>query len=88
MEAIQRHRVTHVYLPPTLVYLLLAHPEVRSYDYSSLKYLLIMAAPIAPEKLREAMDVFGPVSAPELRSSRGSDFPDVSFDSGSTCVEG
>lgn len=61
MEAIQRHRVTHVYLPPTLVYLLLAHPEVRSYDYSSLKYLLIMAAPIAPEKLREAMDVFGPV---------------------------
>lgn len=61
MEAIERHRVTHVYLPPTLVYLLLAHPQVRSYDFSSLKYLLITAAPIAPDKLREAMQVFGPV---------------------------
>jgi len=60
MEAIERHRVTHMYLPPTLIYMILAHPEVRRYDYSSLRYLIIAAAPIAPSKLREALDVFGP----------------------------
>jgi len=61
MQAIERHRITHVYLPPTVLYMMLAHPDVRTYDYSSLKYFVLAAAPIAPEKFREAMDVFGPV---------------------------
>lgn len=60
MEAIERHGVTHMYLPPTLIYMILAHPDVRRYDYGSLRYLIIAAAPIAPAKLREALDVFGP----------------------------
>ncbi|MES3000783.1 MAG: AMP-binding protein [Pseudomonadota bacterium] len=59
METIQRHRVTHMYLPPTLIYALLDHPEVSRYDFSSLKYLVVSASPIAPDKLREALDVFG-----------------------------
>ena len=61
LNAIERHRVTHLYLPPTLIYSLLAHPQVRERDFSSLKYLVVAAAPIAPNKLREAMEVFGPV---------------------------
>ncbi|WP_137388572.1 class I adenylate-forming enzyme family protein [Rhodoligotrophos defluvii] len=61
MQAIERHRITHLYLPPTVLYMMLAHPEVRSYDYSSLKYFVVAAAPVAPEKFREAMEVFGPV---------------------------
>ncbi len=60
MEAIQKHRVTHIFLPPTALYSMLAHPDVRDYDYSSLKYFIIAAAPVAPEKFREAVDVFGP----------------------------
>lgn len=58
---IARHRVTHLYLPPTLLYMLLAHPDVRRIDYSSLKYLVLAAAPVAPSKFREAAEVFGPV---------------------------
>lgn len=58
MAAIEQHRVTHLYLPPTLIYMLLAHPDIRRYDFSSLEYLIIAAAPIAPEKLREAMEIF------------------------------
>jgi acyl-CoA synthetase (AMP-forming)/AMP-acid ligase II len=61
MEAIERHRVTHVFLPPTAVYRMLAHPDVRGHDYSSLKYLQYPSAPMAPEKIKEAMEVFGPV---------------------------
>lgn len=60
LDAIERHRVTHLYLPPTVIYALLDHPGVRARDFSSLEYLVIAASPIAPAKLREAMSVFGP----------------------------
>lgn len=63
MRRIEADGVTHLYLPPTLLYLLLAHPEVSRFDYSSMRYLLVTAAPVAPEKLREAVTVFGPVVA-------------------------
>ena len=61
MEAIQRYRVTHLFLPPTAIYRLLSHPDVRKYDYSSLRYFTYSAAPMAPEKVKEAISVFGPV---------------------------
>lgn len=61
MTAIETHRVTHLFLPPTAVYRLLAHPDVRKHDYSSLRYFNYASAPMAPEKIKEAVDVFGPV---------------------------
>jgi acyl-CoA synthetase (AMP-forming)/AMP-acid ligase II len=61
LETIQRMRVSHLFLPPTLVYMLLAHPRVRAFDYSSLRHLIYAAAPMSADKLREAIDVFGPV---------------------------
>jgi len=61
MRAIEQHRITHLFLPPTAVYRLLAHPDVRRYDYSSLRYFNYASAPMALEKIKEAMQVFGPV---------------------------
>ena len=61
MQMIERHQVTHLFLPPTVIYVMLAHPKVRDYDYSSLKYFLYAAAPMSADKLRLAIDVFGPV---------------------------
>ena len=61
LRLIEERRVTHTFLPPTLIYELLEHPDVSRYDYSSLRYLLYGASPMAPEKLRRAMEVFGPV---------------------------
>lgn len=63
MIAIQRHGVTHLFLPPTVVYLMLAHPRVKEFDYSSLLYFIYSAAPMAPAKIREAIETFGPVMA-------------------------
>lgn len=60
MDAIQRHRVTHMFLPPTALYTLLAHPRARDFDYSSLKYFLLAGSPVSPDKLKQAVDVFGP----------------------------
>ena len=48
-------------MPPTLIYMLLAHPDVRKHDYSSLEYLVYASAPMSVDKLVEAIEVFGPV---------------------------
>ncbi|MEC9344956.1 MAG: AMP-binding protein [Pseudomonadota bacterium] len=61
MAAIEKHRVTHLFLPPTLIYVILAHPDVRKYDYSSLRNFVYAAAPMSADKLKEALEVFGPV---------------------------
>jgi acyl-CoA synthetase (AMP-forming)/AMP-acid ligase II len=61
LAAIEKHRVTHIYMPPTLIYILLAHPDVRKYDYSSLRNLVYASAPMSVDKLVEAIEVFGPV---------------------------
>ncbi len=61
LEAIERHRVTHLFLPPTVIYMLLAHPRVRDFDYSSLAYFIYAAAPMSVDKLEEALEIFGPV---------------------------
>jgi acyl-CoA synthetase (AMP-forming)/AMP-acid ligase II len=61
LDAIQKHKITHVFMPPTLLYMLLAEPNVRARNYSSLRHLSIAAAPTSPEKLKEAISIFGPV---------------------------
>jgi acyl-CoA synthetase (AMP-forming)/AMP-acid ligase II len=61
LRAIERHRVTHVFLPPTAIYSLLAHERIRRFDYSSLRHLVYGGAPISVDRLREAIDIFGPV---------------------------
>jgi acyl-CoA synthetase (AMP-forming)/AMP-acid ligase II len=60
-SAIEQYRVTHLFLPPTVVYMMLALPDVREHDYSSLQHFLLGAAPTSLEKLKEAVSVFGPV---------------------------
>jgi acyl-CoA synthetase (AMP-forming)/AMP-acid ligase II len=61
LRTIQEERITHLFLPPTVLYMLLAHPNVRDYDYSSLLHFFIGAAPTSFEKLKQAVEVFGPV---------------------------
>lgn len=63
LDSIERERVTRLFLPPTAIYSLLAEPQVRERDYSSLRHFLYAAAPMSADKLVEAMDVFGPVMA-------------------------
>ncbi|MEQ8344893.1 MAG: AMP-binding protein [Sneathiellaceae bacterium] len=61
LQTIQSHRVTTIFLPPTVIYMLLAHPKLKAYDTSSLEYLISAAAPLAPEKIAEAVGALGPV---------------------------
>jgi acyl-CoA synthetase (AMP-forming)/AMP-acid ligase II len=61
LALIEKERVTHLYLPPTAVYGLLAHPKTAQTDFSSLQCFIVGAAPISPDKFKEAVRVFGPV---------------------------
>jgi acyl-CoA synthetase (AMP-forming)/AMP-acid ligase II len=61
LDAIEQHRVTELFLPPTVIYRLLETPGIEKRDFSSLRYLMYGAAPMALEKLRRAIEVFGPV---------------------------
>ncbi|MGU7771790.1 class I adenylate-forming enzyme family protein [Burkholderia sp. MR1-5-21] len=63
LRAIATHRVTEFFLPPTVIYRLLDIPGIDTLDFSSLKYFLYGAAPMSVEKLKRAIEVFGPVMA-------------------------
>jgi acyl-CoA synthetase (AMP-forming)/AMP-acid ligase II len=60
-ESLERDRITTVFLPPTLVYVLLTLPGIRDRDFSALRYLMVAGAPMAPVKIVEAVELFGPV---------------------------
>ncbi len=61
LEHVERHRVTHAFLPPTIIYMLLAHEALDSTDLSSFQCLWYGAAPMSPTRLEEALTRIGPV---------------------------
>jgi fatty-acyl-CoA synthase len=63
LDLIQRRRVTHTFLPPTLIYMLLEHPKLAGTDRTSLQCFWYGAAPISAARLEEAIDKIGPVMA-------------------------
>ncbi len=63
LEHVERHRVTHTFLPPTLIYMVLAHDRLDSTDLSSLQCFWYGAAPMSASRLEEALTRIGPVMA-------------------------
>ena len=61
LDNIPRHKVSLLFLPPTVIYILMNHPKCRETDFSSLRYLISAAAPFAVEKIARAHAIFGPV---------------------------
>jgi len=61
LKAIERERVTSLLLIPTMLYRLLMVPNLKSVDLSSVRRIWYGTAPMAVEKLTEAIRVFGNV---------------------------
>jgi fatty-acyl-CoA synthase len=59
----ERHTVTHTFLPPTLIYMLLAHPALDTTDLQALQCFWYGAAPMSTARLEEALVRIGPVMA-------------------------
>jgi fatty-acyl-CoA synthase len=63
LKLIPQHQVTHTFLPPTLIYMVLAAAELDSTDLSSLRCFWYGAAPMSVSRLEEALHRIGPVMA-------------------------
>jgi acyl-CoA synthetase (AMP-forming)/AMP-acid ligase II len=62
--ALIEHRcITHTFLPPTLIYMLLEHPQLAQTKRDSLQCFWYGAAPISPARLEDALTKIGPVMA-------------------------
>ena len=59
LELFQRERATITNLVPTMLNLVVRHPDARAFDLSSLRLMLSGGAPIAPALVRETLELFG-----------------------------
>src|SRR3954471_1928961 len=62
IAAIERERITHTFLPPTLIYMLVGHEAIATTDLSSLQCFWYGAAPMSTARLEEALRVIGPMA--------------------------
>ncbi|HSI61026.1 MAG TPA: AMP-binding protein [Ideonella sp.] len=76
---------TACFMPPTLIYMLMALPGASRADFPALRRLIYGGAPMPPEKIRQVRNFFGPVlgtsygqtEAPQiLTAMRPEDFED------------
>ena len=61
LRLIETRRVTHTFLPPTLIYMLLEHPALPGTDRSSLQCFWYGAAPMSAARLEDSLVKIGPV---------------------------
>jgi fatty-acyl-CoA synthase len=62
LDLIERYRVTHTFLPPTVIYMLLDHPKLDRSRLGSLQCFWYGAAPISATRLAEALQRIGPMA--------------------------
>ncbi|MEI2776214.1 MAG: long-chain fatty acid--CoA ligase [Tetrasphaera sp.] len=63
LALIERHGVTHTFLPPTVIYMALSHESLDTTDLGSLQCFWYGAAPMSAARLEEALTRIGPVMA-------------------------
>ena len=61
LSTIQREHINFTLLVPTMIYVLLDHPQLAKTDLSSLQLLLYGASPMSPSRLVEGIERVGPV---------------------------
>lgn len=61
LDALEQHDVHVTMLPPTVIYALLDMPDIENRRFPELRQLIYGAAPIRVDKLKQALELFGPV---------------------------
>jgi len=59
LALIEKEKITLTNLIPTMLNLMVNHPEAHEHDYASLRVILSGGAPIAPETVRRIVQTFG-----------------------------
>ncbi|MFJ2864380.1 AMP-binding protein [Kitasatospora sp. NPDC087314] len=63
LAAVERERITDLWVLPPLLYQLLDHPAIGRTDLSSLRRISYGGCAASPTRVREALKVFGPILA-------------------------
>ena len=63
LDTVERERITATFMVPAMLNMALNHPGITERDLSSLTSLRVGGAPISPQRLRQAVEVFGPIVA-------------------------
>ncbi|MFJ8625182.1 AMP-binding protein [Kitasatospora sp. NPDC093550] len=61
LAAVERERITDLWVLPPLLYRLLDHPAIGRTDLSGLRRLSYGGCAASPARIREAIEVFGPI---------------------------
>ncbi len=61
LDLVEKERVNTLFLVPTMIYVLMDHPRTRLADLSSIESIIYASAPMSPTRLKEALELFGPV---------------------------
>jgi len=61
LQTVEQEKIQVLFLPPTVIYMLLASEKIKSFDYATLEHFVYAAAPMAEEPLKQALSIFGPV---------------------------
>jgi len=60
-DLIEKERVTIIKTVPILLNRMIDHPDIRKRDLSSVHTIIYGAAPMPTEKIRKAIEIFGPI---------------------------
>jgi fatty-acyl-CoA synthase len=60
LDSIERHRVTHLWLPATGLHALLEHPRLHRCDLASVRAVIVGGSAVARADLAKAVETFGP----------------------------
>lgn len=58
LDAFERERITSVFVPPTVIYMMLEEEGLEDRDFSSLRHLIVGGAAIRKDEVPRAMKVF------------------------------
>lgn len=61
LAAIEKYRITATMLVPTMLYVLLDHPDLDKHDLSSLETVFYGASAMSPARLKEGIERLGPI---------------------------
>jgi acyl-CoA synthetase (AMP-forming)/AMP-acid ligase II len=61
LRMVEEYRINDVLLVPTMINMILECKEISHFDISSLDNITYGTAPISPERIRQAIEIFGPV---------------------------
>jgi long-chain acyl-CoA synthetase len=61
LKTIEKERITYLLAVPTMLNFLMAYPDLKKYDLSSIKTIVYSGSPMPVERIKQALKIFGPV---------------------------